>query len=279
MKKALLLGLLAGLLVSASAQEEKVITIATDKSYPPWHDLNENGELVGYEVDLAKEICKEAKLKCEFKIQSFSTLIQSVRFNKYDILMAGLSNNKDRQRVIDFSIAYAESGNSMAYNNENETMRNFCKSCQKKLDLDKPAQHKVFINALVNELKGKKIGFERNSTGHRFFEDTPELKKSLKSYIGRDVKDLVEKLSANEIDAVFNMTSSAVKKYAPKGVTIKFTETKVNGGYFGYGASVGLRKTDVKLKAKINAALQKIIDDGRLQEMKDKWFGKKKEQS
>lgn len=278
MKKYLYLLLATSLLSSATAQEES-ITIATDKSYPPWHDLNENGELVGYEVDLAKEMCKEAKLKCEFKIQSFSTLIQSVRFNKYDILMAGLANNKDRQRVIDFSIAYAESGNAMAYNEKNEVMKNFCQKCPKKLDLDKPAQHKIFIDALVNELKGKKIGFERNSTGHRFFEDTPELKKNLKVYIGRDVKDLVEKLSTNEVDAVFNMSSGAVKKYAPKGVKINFTETKVNGGYFGYGASVGLRKTDVKLKAKINAALRKIIDDGRLQKMKDKWFEKKKDGS
>lgn len=258
----------------AEQNQKDVVVIATDDYYPPYHEVNEKGELVGYEVDLAKSICEKANIKCKFEIQSFSTLISSIRFNKHDIIMAGIGNNADRRRVIDFSVPYLNEPNFIAINGDNAQTNGFCQSCPEKLDLAKPEQNKQYVAELVKTFKGKTVGFERNSIGHRYFEMTPELKKHIKFHLAESAEELTTKLGANEIDAAFGITEEVLEKHQNDSKSLKFQKPEIHGSYFGYGVSIGIRKNNKVLNDKLNAAINELIEDGTIKQLSMKWFKK-----
>lgn len=278
-KSVLIPALLTMILPTLSIAQQKqggedVVTIATDDYYPPYHEVNEKGDLVGYEVDLAKSICEKANIKCRFEIQSFSTLISSIRFNKHDIIMAGIADNLDRRRVINFSTSYLNEPNFIAINSDNPQTRTFCQSCPEKLDLNSAEQNEQYIAELVKTFKDKTVGFERNSIGHRYFETTPELKKHVKFYIADSAEVLTKKLGSNDIDAAFGITEEVLEKHQNASKSLKFKQPDVRGSYFGYGVAIGIRKNDRELNNKLNDAIAQLIKDGTVRQLSMKWFKK-----
>lgn len=75
MKKLLLATLLAGSAIAASAQD---ITFAMEPSYPPFEMTNTQGEIIGFDVDIATAICKEIQANCSFTAKAFDALIPSL---------------------------------------------------------------------------------------------------------------------------------------------------------------------------------------------------------
>jgi octopine/nopaline transport system substrate-binding protein len=100
---ALCLGLLAG---GAAAQDWSKVRIATEGAYPPWNATDSSGELVGFEVDLAKELCQRMDAECEIVAQAWEGIIPALQAGKYDAIMAGMSITEERQQVIDFTQSY-----------------------------------------------------------------------------------------------------------------------------------------------------------------------------
>ena len=90
----------------ASAQVRKV-KIATEGAYAPWNFVNSQGKLEGFELDLGAELCKRAKLDCEFVAQDWDGIMPSLLAKKYDAIMAGMNITPKRQETINFTTPYA----------------------------------------------------------------------------------------------------------------------------------------------------------------------------
>lgn len=88
-----------------------VIKIGTNSGYPPYefYDTRDGKkELVGYDIDLGNVIAKEIGVKAEFVDMDFDALIPSLLSGKIDIILAGMVENEERKKSVDFSIPYLE---------------------------------------------------------------------------------------------------------------------------------------------------------------------------
>lgn len=95
MKKVLIAALIAGFSLSATAAQ--TIRFATEASYPPFESIDANNKIVGFDVDLANALCKEIDATCTFTNQAFDSLIPSLKFRRFDAVMAGMDITPERE--------------------------------------------------------------------------------------------------------------------------------------------------------------------------------------
>ena len=104
-KRVLALSLMLAMSSAASvfAAVPKTLRIGTDPTYPPFESKNAQGQLVGFDIDLANEICKRIETKCTYVESDFDALIPSLKAKKIDAIISSLSITEKRQEEIAFS--------------------------------------------------------------------------------------------------------------------------------------------------------------------------------
>jgi arginine transport system substrate-binding protein len=140
MKKVLIAALLAG--VSLSATAAQTIRFATEASYPPFESIDANNKIVGFDVDLANALCKEIDATCTFTNQAFDSLIPSLKFRRFDAVMAGMDITPEREKQVLFTTPYYD--NSALF----------------------VGQQGKFTS--IDQLKGKKVGVQNGTTHQKF---------------------------------------------------------------------------------------------------------------
>ena len=101
----------AALVFQVAAGDWNKIRIATEGAYPPWNTIDESGKLVGFEIDLAKELCRRMNVECEVVTQKWRSIIKGLNGGKYDAIMAAMSITEDRRKLVNFSRNYASTPN------------------------------------------------------------------------------------------------------------------------------------------------------------------------
>jgi ABC-type amino acid transport substrate-binding protein len=95
------LGLLAtaGLIDAASAE---TLRLGNEGVYPPFSMVDADGNLTGFEPDLAREMCKRMAVECEFVVMDFKALIPSMLQGKFDILVSQVTPTPERKEKLLF---------------------------------------------------------------------------------------------------------------------------------------------------------------------------------
>ena len=272
MKKTLTTALLAiapfAVAVAAvPAMAKDTIRIATEGAYKPYNFKDASGKLVGFEIDLAIELCKRMKIKCTLVEQAWDGIIPALVAKKYDAIMAGMSIKAEREKVISFSRSYVAEPIQFAALKDNE-FAGF-KSDLTTLTLDEvDADEQAVIDSLKSALKGKTVGVQTSTTHEAFLKKyLPEV--SLKSYDTMD--NMVLDLEAGRIDTCYT-ASTFLLPIMKKNADIRIIGPAMTGGPLGEGVAVGLRKEDDELRKKFSAAIDTMIKDGSLSELAIKWF-------
>ncbi len=102
-KRVLALSLMLGLssVASVFAAVPASIRVGTDPTYPPFESKNAQGQLVGFDIDLANEICKRIQTKCTYVESDFDALIPSLKAKKLTLLSPrSLSPRNVRKRLL-----------------------------------------------------------------------------------------------------------------------------------------------------------------------------------
>src|SRR3954471_4813843 len=68
--------------IGAASAEDKVLKIGTEGAYPPFNNLTADGKLEGFDIDIAKALCDEMKVKCEFVTQVWTAIIPGLKPGK-----------------------------------------------------------------------------------------------------------------------------------------------------------------------------------------------------
>ena len=174
----------AGIAADASAKDwgkGSKVRIATEGAYAPWNFTDSSGKLVGFEVDLAADLCKRMEVECEVVQQAWEGIIPALEAGKYDVIMAGMSITEKRKKVISFSRSYAQtpavfvvvkSSPSAGFKTELE-----------RANLDEvDAAEQGAIDALVKEFKGKTVGVQISTTHENFLREYLANDVTIKTY-------------------------------------------------------------------------------------------------
>ena len=265
---ALCLGVLAG---GASAQDWSKIRIATEGAYPPWNATDSSGELVGFEVDLAKELCQRMDAECEIVAQDWEGIIPALQAGKYDAIMAGMSITDERQQVIDFTQSYWTTPAYFAVLKDSELAK--ADLPQDTLDLSSvEPDEQAAIDALKETLDGKAVGVQVATIHANFLENELGDVVEVRKYDTQENLDL--DLQAGRIDAALaDMSYWKPLLETEKGQDFTLIGPGLAKGPFGEGVGVGVRKENEDLRAMFDKAIEEVREDGTLSKLGQKWFG------
>ena len=216
------------------------IRIGTDPTYAPFESKNSQGELVGFDIDLAKELCKRINTQCTFVENPLDALIPSLKAKKIDAIMSSLSITEKRQQEIAFTDKLYASD----------------------------------IQPTVESLKGKRVGVLQGTTQETFGNEHWAPKGiEIVSYQGQD--NIYSDLTAGRIDAAFQDEVAASEGFLkqPVGKDYKFGGPSVKDEkLFGVGTGMGLRKEDNELREALNKAFAEMRADGTYEKLAKKYF-------
>ncbi|WP_417567660.1 transporter substrate-binding domain-containing protein [Marinobacter sp.] len=233
------LALIAG---GASAQERN-LRIAFDVPYEPFEYKDENGELTGFEVELAEAMCEEMKANCEFVIQAWDGMIPGLLARKFDLIMSSMSITAERAERVLFSEPYYNTPGGWFARNDFST---------DVTDMD--------------AMKGKTVGVQRGTTMDTFVTENMGGIVTIKRYTTAD--DMVLDLEGERLDAVFvdypvgEQTILSKEGFKEVGEPVKL----------GQGVGVAMRQRDADLAEDVNAALSTLKEDGTYDEIMKKYF-------
>jgi polar amino acid transport system substrate-binding protein len=226
-----------------------VVRFLTESDFPPFNFYDEDGVLVGFNVDVARAICLELDTACDIKVRPWGELLPALKRGEADAVIASHAVTPEALASVDFTDSYF-------YTPGRFTGR---------LGGDE-------IEMTPEGLEGKRIGVAKN-TAHEAFLKAFFRSSAIKSY---ETPDLArDALIQNEVDYVFDDGISLI--FWLHGTASKRC-CEMKGGpylepkYFGDGIAVAVPKNDQQIKMLINGALARLRASGRLDELVERYF-------
>ena len=99
-------------MVPAFGHAQDVLRIGTEGDYPPWNATDASGDLIGFEIDLARELCARIERDCQFVAQEWDGMILALLQRRFDVIMAGMLRTEERRERIAFTYGHADTGAS-----------------------------------------------------------------------------------------------------------------------------------------------------------------------
>lgn len=219
---------------------DDTIRIATEGAYPPFNMRNEQGELVGFDVDIARALCERMESECEIVAQDWDGIIPGLVADKYDAIIASMSITAERDEQVDFTNKYYTS--HLRFVAEPGT------------DVSDAA------------LADKTIGAQRGTIAAQYLEDTYGDQVEVKLYDTQEAAFL--DLTNDRLDAILADVFPA------------YDWVQENEGYELVGPklmpndeiAVAVREGDDELRQRFNEAIAAIREDGTYQEINAKYF-------
>jgi polar amino acid transport system substrate-binding protein len=243
------------LFIAATVSAKELLRVGMECNYFPFNYKDANGDLLGYDVDVAKGVTDILGVDVEFVCQAWDGMIPALLANKFDLIVASMSITEDRAKKIDFSIPYRVSVGRLIG----------------------PKKVKVELfdedgNIIPENFKDVRIGVERASTYASWFKaKLPEVEVVL--YDGTETGYL--DLMNGRVDMIMTNPMKAHLKFLskPDGAGYEFKSPPIDEvEFFGPGCGIGMRKGQPELKSQVDAALKKLIKEGNLTEYALKTF-------
>ena len=210
------------------------IVLGTSADYPPYEfhkEIDGKDTIVGFDIEIAKEIAKALDVELEIKDMDFDGLILALNADKVDFVLAGMT--PDPERDVDFSKIYYRALQGVLINTEN---------------VDK--------FKTVEDLYGKRIGAQKGTIQEKIAESEIQdldLKGLAK------IPDLVLEVKHNKIDAVI-MEKPVAEAYADRHddlILMDLTFEDAEGG-----SAVAVKRGNPELIEEINKILDRLMEDG-----------------
>lgn len=259
MKKffAMLLAALLALTIAVPAMAEdasldKIVEkgqfiLGLDDSFPPMGYRDENNEIVGFDIDLAREVC--ARLGVELVLQPIDWDAKEMELSSgnIDCIWNGMSSTPERQEAMSCSMNYLNNQIVFLVRNPEYKSR--------------------------EDLVGKKVAVQSGSYAEEVLEQDPKYAdyyKSLDEVLAYpDYLTAIMDLQNGNVEAVLIDLVVANYQITKIGDASLFTIDNLADDFY----CVGFRKEDVKLRDAVNDILKAMAADGKVEEISKKWFG------
>ena len=254
----------------AFAKDWKTVVIGMEGGYPPWNLTDSSGKIVGFEVDLANDLCKRAGVECKIIAQDWDGMIPGLKAGKFDVIMDGMSITDERKKEIDFSKPYANPPAAFMAAKDSDVAKALGPGKVVNTFKD-PKAKDAAIKALQAALKGKTVGVQVSTTHANFANKYLKDVATVKEYKTTDERDLDLKNGRIDVGLDDYPTVTATLDN-PDAKDLTIVGPEFIGDVFGVGEGMGLRKSDADLTAKIDKALAAALADGSVKKYSLKWF-------
>ena len=106
MIRRLLCALLLPALLCSSAMAAEKLVVATNPEWPPMEFLDDNKNIIGYDVDMFKAVAAEAGMEAEFKMTAWDGIFAGIAAGNYDVIASAVTITPERQRAFAFTVPY-----------------------------------------------------------------------------------------------------------------------------------------------------------------------------
>ncbi|MCM3390171.1 transporter substrate-binding domain-containing protein [Ureibacillus chungkukjangi] len=227
----------------ATTEETKVLTVGTSADYAPFEfvDTKVSEDIIGFDIDLANLIAERLGYELKFTNSDFNSLIPGLQAKKYDLVISGMTPTEERDEVVDFSTPYYETEQYMVSMKESNITS-------------------------MEDLKGKKVGAQVSSIQEDLAKEFGE--EHGFTVESRDlIPQLIQEMKNGRLDAavIENIVSDNYLSQNDDlaAFTIKVEEPDYKAVVFQEGST---------LKAEFDGVIQELIDGGKIEELKKKWF-------
>ena len=272
--KKTILTVLASLFIIGNVSAEK-IKIGTEGAYPPWNSKDASGNLIGFEVELAQELCAIMKHECTIVEQDWDGMIPALLMRKFDAIMAGMSITAERQKTITFSQGYATEPATLAVM-KGSSLEGM--DTPAAINLDRGSSDvKKALKTITASLSGKTVCTQTGTIHQNFLESGDVGSVNVRTYKTQDEVNL--DLSSGRCDVALAAKASFIDYAEASGKAVVTVGHNLSGGAFGGGVGVGIRqggddaigKRDAKLLKDFNKAIDKARKKGIISKLAIKW--------
>ncbi|CAM3672375.1 amino acid ABC transporter substrate-binding protein [Bordetella tumulicola] len=230
---------------AAPAPVAQKVIVGLDDNFPPMGFRDDKNELVGFDIDMAREAAKRMGVEVEFKPIDWSAKEAELNGKRVDALWNGLTITEERKKNIAFTAPYMANHQIIV------------------VAKDSPVQTKA-------DLADRVVGAQDGSSAVDAIKKDDAVASSLKEIklFGDNVTALMD-LSTGRLDAV--VVDEVVGRYLASKREGQYRVLEENFGTEDYG--VGLRKEDTALLAKLDETLNAMKKDGSAAKIAQQWFG------
>lgn len=106
LRRLLCAAFLFSMLLCSSAVAAEKIVVATNPEWPPMEFLDDNKQIVGYDVDFLKAVAAEVGLEAEFRMTAWDGIFAGIAAGNYDVIASAVTITPERQKAFAFSVPY-----------------------------------------------------------------------------------------------------------------------------------------------------------------------------
>lgn len=238
-----LAAIISPVFAGGDSDSDKVYVFASDATWPPMEYVDDNGEIIGFDMDLLAAIAESADFKYEVLNTGWDGIFAGLANGSYDAIISSVTITEERKKNMNFTIPYVNAGQILIVRNEYSG------------------------GSKLEDFAGKKIGVQQGTTGDFAVEEIAAIDRRAYDDVGLAIEDLAN----GNIDAVVCDSVTAVdfavanENYSEKLKILgePFTEEQ-------YGIAVS--KVNEDLLALLNTGLAQILADGTQAELVNKWL-------
>ena len=248
----LILSLLAGLLTACQSKDNKdagtTFTVGFDAEFPPYGYKDENGEYVGFDLDLAQEVCDRAGWTLVKQPVDWDSKDMELNSGSIDCIWNGFTIN-GRESEYTWSTAYIDNSQVVIVKSDSD------------------------INAL-SDLSGKVVVVQADSSALAAFtgEDASDENKALCDSF-KDLQQVSDynsaflNLESGSVDAICMDIGVANYQIKQRGNKFRMLEDRVSSEQYGIGFKLG----NTELRDQVQEQLNEMLADGTFEEIAEKW--------
>ncbi|MCG8479630.1 MAG: basic amino acid ABC transporter substrate-binding protein [Spirochaetales bacterium] len=219
------------------------VSVATDSTWPPMEYINTDRELVGFDIDLLREVGLRAGFRPEFRTVAWDGIFAGLAARQYDMIASSVTLLEERTRVMRFSTPYFRAAQYLVVRAEATTVEE------------------------ISDLAGGTVGAQIGTTGSRLIAATPGVEVRTYDDLGLAVEDLAN----GRLEGIVADTA-IVEYFVMSNERYGSILRVVDEPYAVEDYAFAIRMDLPELQADINRALEEIERDGTLERLRGFWF-------
>ena len=225
--------------------DKGTFVLGLDDSFPPMGYRDENGEIVGFDIDVAREVSKRLGVELVAQPIDWNAKEQELATGNIDCIWNGFTVTPERERVMAFSMPYVRNAQVVVVRS------------------DSP------VNTLA-DLEGGSVGVQAGSSAQSAIEDTPGFAESIGEIIEfKENLTALMDLEIGGVDAVVMDLLVANDNINRSGKDFRILDETLTEEEY----AIGFRKNDIALRDAVDQELLSMAEDGSLAQIAEKWFG------